>query len=138
MASAASRRARSLNVVESVRWYEMMPSWKSRCAAFMVRSAENPSLRFASCCRVEVVNGAYGAWVAGRSSTEVTDHGSTPFRASRSLPAVCSSSIRTSPSLSSPVAGSKSLPVAIRVDPTRTRVAAKETPSERSRASRFQ
>ncbi len=58
MAAAASPNARSLSVVESVRWYEMMPSWKSRWAAFIVRSAEKPSFRLASCCNVEVVNGA--------------------------------------------------------------------------------
>ena len=34
--------------------------WKSRCAICIVRSAENPSLRFASCCSVDVVNGARG------------------------------------------------------------------------------
>jgi hypothetical protein len=31
-----------------------------RCAVFIVRSAENPSLRDASCCKVEVLNGGAG------------------------------------------------------------------------------
>ena len=34
--------------------------WNSRCAICMVRSDENPSLRLASCCSVEVVNGGDG------------------------------------------------------------------------------
>ena len=33
---------------------------QGRCAAFIVRSAEKPSLRFASCCSVEVVKGGEG------------------------------------------------------------------------------
>ena len=36
-----------------------MPSY-SRWAARMVRVAENPSARLASCCRVEVMNGGWG------------------------------------------------------------------------------
>ena len=68
---ADSDSAFSLSVVESVRWYEMWPSWNSRCAACIVRSVENPSLRLASCVSVEVVNGGAGRSMPGFSSTDV-------------------------------------------------------------------
>src|SRR5580692_10510395 len=48
-----------------------MPSY-SFCAACMVRWAEKPSLREASCCRVEVVKGGGGVRRAGFFSTDET------------------------------------------------------------------
>ena len=53
----------------------MSMPWNSRCATCIVRSAENPNLRLASCCSVEVVNGGAGRCVNGFSSTLVTVHG---------------------------------------------------------------
>ena len=38
----------------------------------MVLDTENPSFKLASCCNVDVVNGAEGFFVAGFLSTEVT------------------------------------------------------------------
>ena len=38
----------------------------------MVSRAPSPSLRLASCCRVEVMNGAAGLRLVGLASTELT------------------------------------------------------------------
>ena len=50
----------------------MSTPWNSRCATCIVRSAEKPNLRLASCCSVDVVNGGAGRCVNGFSSTLVT------------------------------------------------------------------
>src|SRR6188474_2394028 len=59
--------------------------WNSRCAACMVRSVENPSLRLASCVSVDVVNGGAGRSTPGFSSTAVTVHGRCAQRAAVGL-----------------------------------------------------
>ena len=112
--------------------------WNSRCATCIVRSVENPSLRLASCVRVEVVNGGDGRSTPGLASTEVTCHGRFCRTASTSAPAVASSSSRTFWFLRAPVEASKSLPLAMRFSFTRTRVATNSRPSPRSFASRSQ
>ena len=43
----------------------MRPSSYNRCALLMVLLTENPNFLAASCCNVEVVNGAAGAFLAG-------------------------------------------------------------------------
>ena len=48
------------------------PSSYSACATRIVWLAENPSLRAASCCSVDVVNGAGGLRVSGLVSTVST------------------------------------------------------------------
>ena len=59
----------------------------------MVRAAEKRSLRPASCCRVEVINGGCGVRRHGRSSTERTEN---VGRSNRSAsPRAASSSRRT-------------------------------------------
>ena len=50
----------------------------------MVRRAPNPSLRDASCCKVEVVNGAEGLRRRGFSSTEITFNEPAASRSRRS------------------------------------------------------
>ncbi len=47
------------------------PSYR-RCATRMVCAGAKPSLRLASCCRVDVVKGGGGLRRAGFASTEVT------------------------------------------------------------------
>ncbi len=116
----------------------MMPSWNRRCAAPIVRSADHESFRLASCCSVDVVNGAYGRCVAGRSSTEVTDQGRRSTSSSLRRRADASSSSRALVSLSLPDAGSKSLPVASRLSPIRCSLAVNEEPDAVRRASRSQ
>ena len=51
---------------ESVRMYVMRPDSYSRWATIMVCATVKPSLWAASCCRVEVVNGAAGVRFCGR------------------------------------------------------------------------
>jgi hypothetical protein len=80
----------------------------------MVRSVENPSLRLASCVRVDVVNGGAGRSIPGFCSTLETVHGTFARIASASVMAAASSSRRAFGFFSSPVLASKSLPVAIR------------------------
>ena len=74
MASSATR-------TESVRMYVMSPTWPSpgtsmpsysRWAICIVLLAENPSLRAASCCNVEVVNGGAGVRLIWRWRTSST------------------------------------------------------------------
>ena len=50
----------------------MWPFSYSFCATCIVRRAAKPSLRFASCCSVLVVNGSGGLRVYGFSSSFVT------------------------------------------------------------------
>ncbi len=87
----------------------------------MVRSTANRSLRAASCCSVEVMNGGYGRRVYGLVSTLVTSNGvrssaAASSRAGRSVR--CRALPRTVP-----VSGSKSRPVATRRPSTDTSVA---------------
>ena len=49
----------------SVRMYVMRPLSYRRCATIMVCDTEKPSLRAASCCSVEVVNGGAGIRFSG-------------------------------------------------------------------------
>ena len=49
----------------SVRMYVIRPFSYRRCATIMVCDTENPSLRAASCCSVEVVNGGAGMRLSG-------------------------------------------------------------------------
>ena len=102
-----------------------------------MRSDENPSLRFASCCNVDVVNGAEGRCDAGFSSTDVTVHGMPRFSPSASDVAACSSSRVTVCEVSWPLS-LKSLPVATRRSSTFTSVAPNSLAPLRSRASRSQ
>ena len=44
----------------------MFPDSYRRCATIMVCATVKPNLRAASCCRVEVVNGAAGVFFSGR------------------------------------------------------------------------
>ena len=71
----------------------MWPDSYSRCAVCIVRRAVKPSLRAASCCTVEVVNGGGGLRRFGRRSTFSTV--STPLAAAR----IVRSTSRASPSL---------------------------------------
>jgi hypothetical protein len=50
----------------------MCPLSYSFCATTMVFKTENPSLRDASCCKVEVVNGAAGVLLPGFFSMALT------------------------------------------------------------------
>ena len=52
--------------------YVIFPSSYSFCATCIVCDTENPSLRPASCCSVDVVNGAAGDLVSGFFSTDDT------------------------------------------------------------------
>ena len=138
MALADSASARSLSVIESVRWYEITPSWKSRCAADIARSAPNPSLRLASCCSVDVVNGGDGRWGVGFSSSAATRHGRAPRSDVASAPALDPSSNRAVFEVSVPVVASKSRPEATRWSPTRVSVAVNVDVPVVSAASRSQ
>ena len=82
------------NVVESVRMYVMNPFSYRRCASDMVCDDENRSLRPASCCSVEVMNGGYGRRVYGLRSTLRTATGRSTS-ASRSTTLAASSSSTT-------------------------------------------
>ena len=44
----------------------MNPDSYKRCASIMVCATVYPSLRAASCCKVDVVNGAGGVFLIGR------------------------------------------------------------------------
>ena len=50
---------------ESVRMYVMYPDSYSLCATIIVCDTVKPSLRAASCCSVDVVNGAAGLFFSG-------------------------------------------------------------------------
>ena len=90
----------------------------------MARCALKRSLRPASCCSVDVMNGAAGERRKGRSVTDFTVK-VCPVRASATEVASSSPSTRTSPlALCSP-SSSKSLPVATAVPPSVTRAAPK-------------
>ena len=69
--------------------------WNSRCAICIVRSEEKPSLRLASCCSVDVVNGGDGRLLNGFSSTLVTVQGRRRISVSRKPCASFSPSSRT-------------------------------------------
>ena len=77
---AASAIAWLESATESVRIYVIRPTWPSsvstpsyrRCAALMVRFGEKPSLRLASCCRLDVVNGGAGERFVFLTATSVT------------------------------------------------------------------
>ena len=89
-----------------------------------MRSAENRSLRPASCCSVEVMNGAYGLRVYGFSSTLDTRIW-TPVSAWASRVASASASTVTAAFALSLPSEPKSRPVATRVPSTATRRAPK-------------
>ena len=90
----------------------------------MVTADDQRSLRPASCCSVEVMNGGYGRRRYGFSSTRLTANSAFSSRAAR--PRAPASS-RCSTSLEArPVAGSKSRPVAIRSSSRATRLAVNE------------
>ncbi len=84
----------------------------------IVRSDENRSLRPASCCSVDVINGGYGRRVYGFSSTDAT-FSWAPANPVASAVAPTSSSTTTSGAVSPPLlrswpSESKSRPVATR------------------------
>ncbi len=104
----------------------MYPFSYKPCATLMVWRAEKRSLRAASCCSVDVLNGAAGRRVYGFESTEET---TTETEGSRSAVAsacaACSSRATASAfpfadDLSWPLS-SKSRPVATRVPSSRAR-----------------
>src|SRR5690606_38628829 len=49
---------------ESVLIYVIRPASYNLCATLIVRETENPNFKLASCCNVDVVNGAVGFLVA--------------------------------------------------------------------------
>src|ERR1700761_9135753 len=86
----------------------------------MVRRADKPSLRFDSCCNVEVVNGGDGERTCERCSTETTLK-SRPLSLASRVRACGSESNKTfAPADTLPVVSSKSLPVARRTPPSET------------------
>ena len=54
-----------LNEVLSVLIYEIKPCSYSLCATLIVRDTPNPSFLLASCCNVDVINGAEGFLFSG-------------------------------------------------------------------------
>ena len=90
----------------------------------MARWALKRSLRPASCCSVEVMNGAAGERRNGRSVTELTVK-DRPARAAATEVASSSPSTRTSPLPVRSPCSSKSLPVATVVPPKPTSAAPK-------------
>ena len=98
--------------------YVMKPLSYSRCAVRIVRCAVKRSLRADSCCKDDVMNGAYGFWVNGffwTSATAKRAPGSAAARPSaRSLP-ICSVPAFCAASVSAPVPASKSREVATRL-----------------------
>lgn len=86
----------------------------------MVRSEEKRSLRPASCCSVEVMNGGYGRRVYGFCSTEDTDS-CAPLSPSTRAPVLAWSSTTTSAGFLTAPTESKSRPVATRRPSTLTR-----------------
>ncbi|CNJ11753.1 Uncharacterised protein [Mycobacterium tuberculosis] len=92
----------------------------------MVTREEKRSLRAASCCRVEVVNGAAGRRLYGLVSTERTEN-AADCRAAASARAASSFRWVTLEVLRVP-SSAKSLPVATRLPSTATSLASK--PSE--------
>ena len=90
----------------------------------MARWALNRSLRPASCCSVEVMNGAAGERRKGRSVTDFTVK-VCPVRASATEVASSSPRTRTSLLVLCEPCSSKSLPVATVVPPSATRAAPK-------------
>ena len=80
----------------------------------MVWRAEKCSLRAASCCRVEVVNGAAGLRVYGLESTALTMSATSGFRSAAARDSAEARSRATASEVSVPVS-SKSRPVATRL-----------------------
>ena len=95
----------------------MWPFSYSRCAMRIVRAEVKCSLRPASCCSVDVINGGYGRRVYGFSSTALTVI-SAPVSDSANAWAVCLSTTSASP-FNRP-RSSKSRPWATRFPPRAT------------------
>ena len=101
----------------------------------MESRAAIPSLRFASCCIVLVVNGGEGRRVCVFCSTLVTVHELAEIFACSSFAAASSSNSTVEPSFSCPVFSSKSFPVAMRLPPIVCRTASNFPSPAASRAA---
>src|SRR6187431_3337774 len=65
MVVLAASMAKSDKFTESVLIYEILPASYKRCATVMVCATEKLNFLDASCCSVDVVNGAEGDFLAG-------------------------------------------------------------------------
>ncbi len=77
----AAPTASAERFVESVRMYVMCPASYSRWASVIVFLTLNDSRVLAACCNVDVIKGAPGRVVVGRSSRDCTMKGLSRNRA---------------------------------------------------------